>query len=120
MSLMVVEERRSKMPRGLILVQRTGGSDAKLVSRVCLTSPDRSFINEDAASDARQDSLAKVLLTYTLAMASVASKAGKAVGQVAKSAPRAAPRDKTLSKGAKRDPELYVRPRTSYVSTADT
>lgn len=106
--------------QGVDPCQKTGGSEAKLVSRVCLTSPDRSFIIEVVASDARQNSLAKLLLTHTSAMASVASKAGKAVGQVAKSAPRAAPRDKTLSKGAKRDPELYVRPRTSYDSTADT
>jgi hypothetical protein len=43
-------------------------------------------------------------------MASVASKAGKAVGQAASKVPKAAQRDTTLRKGAKRDPELYVRP----------
>jgi hypothetical protein len=46
-------------------------------------------------------------------MASIASKAGKAVGQVAKKAPRGPQKDTVLSKAARRDPELYVRSSTA-------
>jgi hypothetical protein len=51
-------------------------------------------------------------------MASIASKAGKAVGQVAKSAPRAAKKDTVLSKAARKDPELYVRSRSNIALAA--
>jgi hypothetical protein len=54
-------------------------------------------------------------------MASVANKAANVAAQAARTA-KSAPGDKFISKGARRDPELYVRlscPRTSgrYILT---